>query len=493
MAHLDRDKASRSSHTRQRLNHPVIDADGHWLEPVPLYMDYLQDIGGNDTVAAFLESRARYGAGYRMSPSQRHAERIRRPSGWLFPADALDRVTVSLPALLAHRLGAFGIDFCIVYPSMGLSLLAEPNSDLRRTFCRAYNVMIADLFAEFAHKMTPVAIIPTFAPEEAIKECHFAVKELKLKAAVILGTIQRPIGALVDGKPGTGRVTFIDNLVLDSDHDYDPVWQAFADLGLAVTAHAGSMGWMHRNSPTNFSFNHVGHFAEANHTFARALFFSGVTYRFPELNFAFLEGGVGWAASLLNDLISHLNTRSIDRMLERDPARLDLDEVQRLYREYGGERLAHLADAQLDYMDLNFPGKDVYVLSQQERAVNGGELFDEFSAAHVVSAQDLRSRFADNFYFGCEADDPITGVAFDSRYGERLKAIFGSDIAHFDVPTMTDVLYEAHELVVEGVITDDDFEAFTFGNVVELHGRMNPAFFKGTDVESEVDRALAIG
>jgi hypothetical protein len=40
-------------------------------------------------------------------------------------------------------------------------------------------------------------------------------------------------------------------------------------------------------------YNHIGHFASAGHAVAKALFFGGITRRFPDLNFAFLEGGVG--------------------------------------------------------------------------------------------------------------------------------------------------------------------------------------------------------
>ena len=65
----------------------------------------------------------------------------------------------------------------------------------------------------------------------------------------------------------------------------------------------------------------------------------------------------------------------------------------------------------------------------------------------------------------------------------RLNALFGSDIGHFDVPDMMDVLPEAHELCEDGLITADDFRDFTFANAVRLWGTVNPAFFAGTVVE----------
>jgi len=98
-----------------------------------------------------------------------------------------------------------------------------------------------------------------------------------------------------------------------------------------------------------------------------------------------------------------------------------------------------------------------------------------------------------NFYFGCEADDPINAMAFDTKknpYGVRLRAIFSSDIGHWDVPDMREVAEEAHELVDDGVITAQDFRDFVFVNPVRLWTDMNPNFFKGTVVEDQVDKLL---
>ena len=51
---------------------------------------------------------------------------------------------------------------------------------------------------------------------------------------------------------------------------------------------------------------------------------------------------------------------------------------------------------------------------------------------------------------------------------------------------MTKVMVEAYEMVEDGLMSDDDFKAFTFGNVVEMHTGMNPDFFKGTVIEDAV-------
>ena len=78
-----------------------------------------------------------------------------------------------------------------------------------------------------------------------------------------------------------------------------------------------------RLSPTNFVYNHIGHFAAAGHAVAKAIFLGGVTRRFPELNFAFLEGGVGWACQLFGDLIEHWERRNAKALERMDPEKLD--------------------------------------------------------------------------------------------------------------------------------------------------------------------------
>jgi predicted TIM-barrel fold metal-dependent hydrolase len=89
-----------------------------------------------------------------------------------------------------------------------------------------------------------------------------------------------------------------DVLGLDSEYDYDSVWAKCVELGIAPTFHSASSNQGLRLSPTNFTYNHIGHFAAAGHATAKAIFLGGVTRRFLELRFAFLEGGVGWASQL---------------------------------------------------------------------------------------------------------------------------------------------------------------------------------------------------
>ena len=112
----------------------------------------------------------------------------------------------------------------------------------------------------------------------------------------------------------------------------------------------------------------------------------------------------------------------------------------------------------------------------------------------IAGKEDFRELFLKPFFFGCEADDPVTASAFDTLrnpLSARINAIYGSDIGHFDVPDMSDVTAEAYEPVEHGAMTEEDFRDFVFSNPVKLWTALNPHFFKGTVVESAVSRSLA--
>ncbi len=98
-----------------------------------------------------------------------------------------------------------------------------------------------------------------------------------------------------------------------------------------------------------------------------------------------------------------------------------------------------------------------------------------------------------NFYCDCEPDDPTVtyAVAKANPFGAKLGTVLSSHISHFDVPDMTEVLEEAWELVEEKGRSEEDFQAFTCGNAGKLWASLNPDFFTGTVVESQVRKLQA--
>src|SRR5439155_1397446 len=106
---------------RARLSHPVIDADGHWLEYGPVVSDELRRVGGDRAAEGFLSIGGQVRESLSLSVAERRRRRISQEAFWSSPArNTRDRATGMLPRLLYERLDELGIDFAVLYPTVGL-------------------------------------------------------------------------------------------------------------------------------------------------------------------------------------------------------------------------------------------------------------------------------------------------------------------------------------------------------------------------------------
>jgi predicted TIM-barrel fold metal-dependent hydrolase len=452
---------------RSHLGHPVVDADGHAIEVTQVLLDYVDQLGGASMVDRY--RRASIKRQFRLD--DRVPYWTADSGAWVWPTrNTRDRATATLPGLYAERLDEFGIDFAVVYPSEGLFAPGIADDELRLVACRAYNAYIADCYRPYADRMTAAAVIPMHTPAEAVDELRHAVGELNLKVAVLRSHVRRLTS------DGSGER--LDFIALGSHYDYDPVWATCAELGVAPTFHTSAV-YGGRVEIPNYVYNHIGILAAGGEAICKALFIGGVTKRFPSLNFAFLEGGVGWAVSLYADLVSHWERRNAERIGDFDPANLDRDLLFELMEQHGDQHvLSHMED----------------IRSMFRRPQPRVEAPDNFSAIPMASAEEMLDLFVAPFWFGCEADDPVTAHAFDGRvnpFGAKLQAVLGTDNAHWDVPDMAGVLPDAWRLVERELLSPDDFRRFVLCNPVRLHAGMNRHFFDGTRIEHDVERLLA--
>jgi predicted TIM-barrel fold metal-dependent hydrolase len=489
---LKRRPQTASQRIRASLGHPIVDADAHFREFPPLYLDYVHKVAGPDLGRRYAARFSKSVLGFDLKGGdlhglsdprdpERRAWRTPRGAWWGWPTwDAEDYVTTYLPKLLYQRLDDIGLDFTILYPGLGLALPHEPDQEIRLGTIRAHNTYFSEVTLEYADRMAFVAVIPMHSPAEAIAELEHAVGKLGAKVIMIPPGVKRPLPAVHARNPEYfPNVGWMDNFGLDSEHDYDPFWRRCVELKVAVTCHGGmvpNIPW-NGQSLSNFNFNHIGNMAQQQHAFCKSVFMAGVTRRFPTLKFALLECGASWACLLYADIVGHWDKRNLKALAQFDPARLDRPRVMELFREYGGESLRPF----LDRPEALLPPVSSY----------SDEQLDEFLALAVERPEDLKTLFAGSFHFGCEADDPTTAWAFSARnnpMGARLKAMLGSDLGHFDLPDLTGVLEEAWELVDHELISPEEFREFTFANAASMHLAMNPDFFKGTSIQSHVSK-----
>lgn len=464
-------RVTASSKRREELGHPVIDGDGHIIESRFVLPDFLKKVGGPELVKKFEKSIS-------------NARPLGAKSlfwGGHTGTHTIDRVTCMLPRLYAQRLDEAGVDFATLYPTYGFRCQVMPDDEVRQASCRALNMMYAEMFKDVGHRMTPAAVIPMHTPDEAIEELEFAVKELGFKAAMTANEVLRPDPEVAKSAPEYATATMhYSPLALDSEYDYDPFWAKCVELGVAPAGHSINYSCTHA-SPSNYVYNRIGVFATFAHACARALFLGGVTKRYPTLNIGFLEGGVWWAVSLYNDLIEFFEKRNVDSLLDHhDPAKFDVELAQSLYRDFGNEFLTEQR-----FLD-NVSG---FTNDGRKQPGVDPDFIDDWKALDASSCEDIRDLFIDSFYFGCEADDAMNYTAFNAKankFGAKLKAMFSSDLGHWDVVDFGDVLDEAYEQTEKGLMTEEDFRDFVFVNPARFVTEMNPNYFKGTVVEDPV-------
>jgi len=176
-------------------------------------------------------------------------------------------------------------------------------------------------------------------------------------------------------------------------------------------------------------------------------------------------------------MLDHWKKRNADAIQILDPARLDAELLAKLIDDYGHERVRAYRDQ----------------IVQDSLWADHPEELDDWSACGITRGEDIAAQLIPHFFMGCEGDDRMVAAGFDTElnpYGVRLNAMFGSDIGHFDVEDMRDVLEEAHETVDEGLMTDDDFRDFAFANAVSLYGA---DFFRDTVVEGAAAALPTLG
>ncbi len=478
--------ASDARAVRERVGHPIIDSDGHVLEYLPAVEPFLRDALGSVAYERYVAGATPLTNIMNADASRRVATRTPQSAWWGTPSkNTHDLAAAAFPQLLESRLDDCGIDYTVMFPTKGFGIAGIGDDELRNGVCRGFNDFYATTYAPYAERMTVAAVIPMHTPDEAIAE----MRRCRALGFKVIGLPEGVTRRMTDPDPANaspflmpGQTHWFDLFGIDSAYDYDPVWAAARELGFAVTFHGG-LGHMPSGSYTsisNYCFNHIGSFAQRMQMLVKSLYLHGVTARFPDSNFAVLECGVAWASMLLADIIGHWQKRGPLGLAMLDPAALDWIALEADARAHGADVLALAGDHDVAAGLRSLPGTGVVP-----------EVLDDFAALGIDSVDGLIDRFVPRFFFGCEADDRGIATAFGRTNpgGVALKAIFSSDMGHWDAPDMEGIVPEAWELVDEQLITEADFRSFVFTNPVALFAGQDAAFFDGTVVASAA-RAL---
>jgi len=218
---------------RKGLTHPVIDGDGHWVEYGPVFAEQIRKVTGDLGANGFLQSQRRGPDALSMTPQQRAEKGVAMEGFWgRQSTNTRDRATAMMPRMLYDRLGELGIDFGIVYPTAGLGIPRIADDATRRAVIRGFNVVTHEYFKSLSDKLTPAAVIGVHTPDEAIEELEFVTKQLGSKVCMFGSAVRRPIPHAKGAPADLARYAQgFDQLGIDSEYDYDPLWQKCRELG----------------------------------------------------------------------------------------------------------------------------------------------------------------------------------------------------------------------------------------------------------------------
>src|ERR1700732_1474660 len=256
---------------RSGLNHPVIDGDGHWIEYGPVFAELVRKAAGDKAADGLLRHMRRIPDTLSLSVAERRRRGIAMEGYWgRQSTNTRDRATAMMPRMLYDRLDELGIDFAVTYPTAGLGIARIEDDETRRAVIRGFNIVTVDYFRDLSDRLTPAAVIPMHTPEEAIEELEFVTKQLGSKVGMFGSGIKRTLPAAKGAEPDLAKfAAHFDQLGLDSDYDYDPVWRKCQELRMAPTFHTGGRGLGLRNTARNFVYTHRGPSPAAGHAQAQ--------------------------------------------------------------------------------------------------------------------------------------------------------------------------------------------------------------------------------
>jgi uncharacterized protein len=282
----------------------VVDADGHILEPLDLWVEYI-DPAYRDRAP-------------RLVKDDNGAERLQLDSaliggsarglGLIGAIGARDgHVLTEAFEYKQGRAGGFdphqripdmdadGIDAAFLYPSLGLFVGGVTDPAFAAAICRAYNRWLADYCKPYPDRLFGVAMLPMQSVEHAIEEVKFARRELGFR-----GGFLRP-------NPYNNR--------LIHDPVYEPFWTACEEYDFSVGFHEGASPGMPQVAIDRFDGRGARHII--SHTMemmlaALSMIWGGVCERHPRLRVGFLESGGGWIAPWLDRMDRHFDDQGFN-------------------------------------------------------------------------------------------------------------------------------------------------------------------------------------
>ena len=193
------------------------------------------------------------------------------------------------PEVQLADMDADGIDMQVIFPSRGLSLNFEKQTQLAVNVASAYNDWLAEFCSVNPQRLKGVGLVALQDVDAAIKEARRAVEELGHIAIMMPTNVK---------DQDIGRKEFW------------PFYEEVERLGVGLALHGGTRmaERMHGRFETFISVHTIAFPFECM-TALTGLMFAGVPEQFPQLRFAALEAGCGWAPYLVDRMDEEFEKR----------------------------------------------------------------------------------------------------------------------------------------------------------------------------------------
>jgi predicted TIM-barrel fold metal-dependent hydrolase len=194
-----------------------------------------------------------------------------------------------------------GIYAQIVYPNIlgfGGQAAAKVDMELRQVCVEIYNDAMAELQEASGQRMFPMALLPWWDVQAAVKETARCAK-MGLRGININSDPHQQRGADGEYIPDLGRP------------HWDPLWEVCVGMNMPVNFHIGasetSIDWMGQQGWPSLTRDLRSGISGAmlffnNGKVVSNLIYSGLLDRFPGLKFVSVESGVGWVPFLMEAL-----------------------------------------------------------------------------------------------------------------------------------------------------------------------------------------------
>jgi predicted TIM-barrel fold metal-dependent hydrolase len=303
----------------------IIDADGHLVEALSLWKDFVPEKyrdriyveyrpdglmgrivigdwayhGVDDTdnaktgLPGFTHGDGQHPGGFREWPPQGRPFEGAEPGGWN-------------PKIRLEVHDREGIDAAVLFPTVALVLGHLRDVELSAVACEAVNRWASSFCSAAPDEFFPVAILPAGDPELAAKELRRAVNDGHV--AGLIRPNPHPNGRLID------------------DPAYEVLWSTAEDLDVAMCVHnvgdgkAGENAGVERQ-PGFFLRHAAAHPFEAMLAYG-AMFKARVFDRHPNLRVGYMEAACGWLPFWLERLDEHTEVVAgqFDPPLQRLPS-----------------------------------------------------------------------------------------------------------------------------------------------------------------------------